>query len=147
LVFENATHRTYYFSTLCLSSLPWLTSWVKQVMRTLHHEHYAAWAYASRISSTCASSCVHYIMHASCASLIMHHCISIICSYAYTSYYMHLIISIIMCTIPLMHNSSICINIASMSHWCTTYPVKSHCTTNGMKDATNTHKISNMWAS
>jgi hypothetical protein len=84
------------------------------------------------------------------ASLHKHHkfmCISIIWSYAYTSYYMHLIISIIMCTIPLMHNSSICINIASMSHWCTTYPVKSHCATNEMKDVANTYKISDMWAS
>jgi hypothetical protein len=84
------------------------------------------------------------------SSLHRHHkfiCISIICSYAYTSYYMHLIISINMDTIPLMHNSSICIGIASMSHWCATYPVKSHCTTNGMKDVANTRKISNMWAS
>jgi hypothetical protein len=84
------------------------------------------------------------------ASLHKHHkfmCISIICSCAYASYYMHLIISIIMSTIPLMHNSSICINIASMSHWCTTYPAKSHRTTNGMKDVANTHKISDMWAS
>jgi hypothetical protein len=112
-----------------------------------------SWAYAS--------SCVHYIMHDALhharimcithyASLHKHHkfmCISIICSYAYASYYMHLIISIVMCTIPLMHNSSICINIASMSHWCTTYPIKSHGTNNGMKDGANTHKISDMWAS
>jgi hypothetical protein len=81
------------------------------------------------------------------ASLHKHHkfmCISITCSCAYTSYYMHLIMSSIMSTIPLMHNSSICINIVSMSHWCTTYPVKSHCTTNGMKNVANTHKISDM---
>jgi hypothetical protein len=155
LVFENATHRTYDFSTLCLSSLPWLTSWVKQVMLTLHHEHHISWAYAStHFINRCISMCALHHARIMCithyASLHKHHkfmCISIICSCASTSYYMHLIIRIIMSTIPLMHNSSIYINIASMSHWCTIYPVKSHCTTNGMKDVANTHKISDMWAS
>jgi hypothetical protein len=114
LVFENATHRTYYFSTLCLSSVPWLTSWVKQVMLTLHHEHHVAWAYAStHFINMCIIMCARHHARIVCithyASLHKHHkfmCISLICSYAYTWYYMHLIISIIMCTIPLMHNSS-----------------------------------------
>jgi hypothetical protein len=45
----------------------------------------------------------------------MHHkfiCINIICSYTCTSYYMHFIMSIHMCTIPLLHESfPICISI------------------------------------
>jgi hypothetical protein len=124
------------------------------------HADLASWApYCMSICIThfinmCILMCALHHARIMCithyASLHRRHkfiCISIISSYAYTSYYMHLIISINMDTISLMHNSSICINIASMSHWCTTYPVKSHCTTNGMKDVANTHKISDMWAS
>jgi hypothetical protein len=86
-VFENATHRTYYSSTLCLSSLPWLTSWVKQVTLTLHHEHHTSYAYASLVHQ--------HMHHRACTTSSTHHvhlslCICTISSYAYASYaHMH----------------------------------------------------------